>query len=292
MGRLGSGHPVPESGTPTTPMGARGTNAADSGHCYSPRRSRHQYRYGRRYGIRSTGTEERMRTRIRTARYGAPGIRAAIVGAMERSNPPAPVRGSTDAAEVDGAPALRDADEILARAEADAAAANEARERYRTQPMAVLEPDDRIAPLLAPGEGVVAVRRSAVLERREVASGRGGFDRPRGGPLPHDAPPGPGGPPDRVIRARGDRGGDAVRRPAAPGHAQRRGRVIWRRATTPVAGGDRGSARGSEGLIRVSGWRSGLSPAVDSAVRPPRGSSPPACAGSRRRASPRFAARS
>ena len=95
-------------------------------------------------------------------------IRAAIVGAMERSNPPAPVRGSTDVAEVDSAPALRDADEILARADADAAAADEARERYRTHPMSVLAADDRIAPLLAPGEGVVAVRRSAVLERREV----------------------------------------------------------------------------------------------------------------------------
>lgn len=93
---------------------------------------------------------------------------------MERLNPPTPVRGSNDALEADGAPALRDADEILARTALDEDAADEARERYRTEPMALLEADDRIAPLLAPGEDVVAVRRSAVLERREVPPGAEG----------------------------------------------------------------------------------------------------------------------
>lgn len=93
---------------------------------------------------------------------------------MERLNPPTPVRGSDDALEADVAPALRDADEILARAAADETAADEARGRYRTQPMAVLEADDRIAPLLVLGEDVVAVRRSAVLERREVPPGAEG----------------------------------------------------------------------------------------------------------------------
>ena len=93
---------------------------------------------------------------------------------MEHSNSPAQVSGSTDAAEVPGEPALRDADEILARAEADEAAADEARERYRTTPIASLEPDDRIAPLLSRDEDVVAVRRSAVLERRETQPGAEG----------------------------------------------------------------------------------------------------------------------
>lgn len=60
-------------------------------------------------------------------------------------------------------PAVRDASAILARAAADAAAADEARERYRSEPMTPLDPDGRIGPLLAPDELVLAVRRSAVL---------------------------------------------------------------------------------------------------------------------------------
>jgi len=64
-------------------------------------------------------------------------------------------------------PALRDADAILARAAEDDAAAFEARERYRDREMEPLEPDARIAELLVPGEDVVAVRRSALLDRRE-----------------------------------------------------------------------------------------------------------------------------
>jgi hypothetical protein len=67
--------------------------------------------------------------------------------------------------------ALRDADDILARAVADEAAAGAARERYRTRPMAAVEPDERIGPLLLPGECVVAVRRSALVERRQPAPG-------------------------------------------------------------------------------------------------------------------------
>jgi hypothetical protein len=90
---------------------------------------------------------------------------------MEHTDPPTPARGSYDAAGADGAPALGDAAQTLARAEADEALADEARERYRTQPMAVLEPDARIGPLLAPGEQVLAVRRSAVLDRREALPG-------------------------------------------------------------------------------------------------------------------------
>ena len=43
------------------------------------------------------------------------------------------------------APALRDADAILARAAEDEAAALEARERYRDRDMEPLQPDPRIA---------------------------------------------------------------------------------------------------------------------------------------------------
>jgi hypothetical protein len=87
---------------------------------------------------------------------------------MERMSRPTPARGSSETA---GAPALRDAAEILARAQADEAAADEARDRYRMQPMAALEPDARIEPLLCPGERVLAVRRSALLDRRQPVLG-------------------------------------------------------------------------------------------------------------------------
>jgi hypothetical protein len=71
----------------------------------------------------------------------------------------------------EGDAALRDADEVLARTKADEVAADEARERYRTCAMATLEPDERIAPLLLPDERVVAVRRAALLERRQPEPG-------------------------------------------------------------------------------------------------------------------------
>jgi hypothetical protein len=90
---------------------------------------------------------------------------------MERSHRQTPPRGSIDEAGIDGAPALRDAVEILARARADEAAADEARERYRIQAMPALEPDARIARLLALDEHVVAVRRSAMLDRRQPVTG-------------------------------------------------------------------------------------------------------------------------
>jgi hypothetical protein len=69
------------------------------------------------------------------------------------------------------APAIRDASAILARAGADEAAADLARERYRTQPMPALEPDDRIGPLLGADERVIAVRRSVQLDRRQPIPG-------------------------------------------------------------------------------------------------------------------------
>jgi hypothetical protein len=68
------------------------------------------------------------------------------------------------------APSVRDAAEILARATADEAAAGQARARYRTQRMPVLEPDARIAPMLASDEHVLAVRRSVMLDRHPSRS--------------------------------------------------------------------------------------------------------------------------
>lgn len=63
-------------------------------------------------------------------------------------------------------PAIRDAAEIVARAAADEAAADWARDVYLTRAMTPMVPDDRIAPLLGPDEQILAVRRSVVLERR------------------------------------------------------------------------------------------------------------------------------
>jgi len=70
-------------------------------------------------------------------------------------------------------PALRDADAILARAADDEAAALVARDRYRDGSIEPIEPDERIAVLLVPGEEVFAVRRSALLDRREPPPGGG-----------------------------------------------------------------------------------------------------------------------
>ena len=68
-------------------------------------------------------------------------------------------------------PALRDADAILARAVDDEAAALVARDRYRDGSIEPIEPDERIAVLLVPGEELFAVRRSALLDRREPQVG-------------------------------------------------------------------------------------------------------------------------
>ena len=71
-------------------------------------------------------------------------------------------------------PAIRDAAEIVARAAADEAAADRARDVYLTRAMPPMVPDDRIAPLLGPGEHVLSVRQSAVLDRRRPPSGSSG----------------------------------------------------------------------------------------------------------------------
>jgi hypothetical protein len=49
---------------------------------------------------------------------------------------------------------------------ADESSADAARQRLRALGIVAIEPDDRIGGLLAPGEAVVAVRRSVRLERR------------------------------------------------------------------------------------------------------------------------------
>lgn len=50
----------------------------------------------------------------------------------------------------------------------DAAGADEARRRLHEQGLVPIEPDDRIGVMLAPGELVLAVRRSTSLDRRHV----------------------------------------------------------------------------------------------------------------------------
>jgi hypothetical protein len=62
--------------------------------------------------------------------------------------------------------AIREAAEIAASATADEAAADRARHEYLTRAMPTLAPDERIGPLLGPDEHLLAVRRSATLDRR------------------------------------------------------------------------------------------------------------------------------
>ena len=69
------------------------------------------------------------------------------------------------------AASLRDAAGIVARTDADEAAATEARLRYRAEGIAPVEPDEAILPLLDEGELPFAVRRSAALDRREPKVG-------------------------------------------------------------------------------------------------------------------------
>ena len=85
---------------------------------------------------------------------------------MERSGSDAAPTRAPDTAWTDPS-AVGDAAESVARAAADEAAADQARNSYRTLAMAPLDSDAQIAPLLTPDEAVVAVRRSAVLDRRE-----------------------------------------------------------------------------------------------------------------------------
>jgi hypothetical protein len=61
--------------------------------------------------------------------------------------------------------------DVQARSRGDEDAAAAARARYRVEPMKCLEPDAAIAPLLSPGERLLAVRRGAVFDRRQPRPG-------------------------------------------------------------------------------------------------------------------------
>src|SRR5688572_19877295 len=60
-------------------------------------------------------------------------------------------------------PALRDATAAADRAARDEADADAARERLRETPLPIIPADERLAPHLAPDEGVHSQRRSAIL---------------------------------------------------------------------------------------------------------------------------------
>ncbi len=74
----------------------------------------------------------------------------------DAETPPSPETGRPD-------PALADAAALLARAEADEAAAADARERFRHEPMPALAPDDRLRSMLESGEILLAARTGAIL---------------------------------------------------------------------------------------------------------------------------------
>lgn len=82
---------------------------------------------------------------------------------MERRRRPGIAPGTESIDE----PAIRDAQAIAARDAEDEAAADRARLAFRRDGLPALEPDARIAPLLAPGERVIAIRRGALLDRRQ-----------------------------------------------------------------------------------------------------------------------------
>lgn len=73
-------------------------------------------------------------------------------------------RSNEHGANLDAA-SVRDATEILARALDDERAAVEARDRLRQQGLPTVEVEGAVIELLAPGEAVVAVRSSVLVER-------------------------------------------------------------------------------------------------------------------------------
>lgn len=89
---------------------------------------------------------------------------------MERDRRPTCSPGSSSETRLERAAAAWDTAEIRARV-GDETAADAARAHYRTQPLPTLVPDDCIGPRLVVGERVVAVRQSALLERRQPTPG-------------------------------------------------------------------------------------------------------------------------
>jgi hypothetical protein len=71
--------------------------------------------------------------------------------------------------------ALADAAALLARAEADEAAATSARERYRSQPIAALDADAATAALLEADEQLYAQRSGAILNTTTGSSPLPGY---------------------------------------------------------------------------------------------------------------------
>jgi len=68
--------------------------------------------------------------------------------------------------------ALRDARAIAARVAEDEAASDDARRRYQTDGLPVVDPDAGFAPLALPGESLHASRDNALLERTLVGAPR------------------------------------------------------------------------------------------------------------------------
>lgn len=121
------------------------------------------------------GTEPPLSTSFRTTPDGRTDEAAygAEVQLAERDRDPS--ANTVDASTEEG-PALRDAAAAAQRAADDETAAAAARERFRTEPMTALEPDDRIASQLADGELVYALRTHAILRAPggDAALGYGG----------------------------------------------------------------------------------------------------------------------
>jgi hypothetical protein len=76
---------------------------------------------------------------------------------------------------LDGGPGIRDAEEILDRAREDERDAIEARSRYRTDGLPVLEVDGPVAERLRAGETVIDARTSAVVSRHLRGDGTEDF---------------------------------------------------------------------------------------------------------------------
>jgi len=70
------------------------------------------------------------------------------------------------------AAALRDARAIAARVTEDEAAADDARRRYQTDGLPVLDSDAGFTPLALPGEILHVTRRNALLEQTQVGQAR------------------------------------------------------------------------------------------------------------------------
>lgn len=65
-------------------------------------------------------------------------------------------------------------------ADTDEAAASQARARFRSSGLEPVEADDRVRPVLAPGEQVIAVRHGVALDRRVASSRASAVDSIRG----------------------------------------------------------------------------------------------------------------